>query len=112
MEKQEALNEVLKMWTWLYKHPAHDKEYYGTYVSRQTKPWKNNCPVCEIADDTCSNCLLTVDDPKETFCTAPDSPYRKWLETPVDNPDYRTLYAGDIIALARKVNRGGTAAAQ
>jgi hypothetical protein len=104
MNKIEALKEATKMWTWLYKHPAHDEKYYVTHVARLSEPWKNNCPVCELAEDTCANCLMTWDEQNGTFCTDPESPFRKWKETRLDNPDFRMMYAGDIIAMTKEIS--------
>jgi hypothetical protein len=96
----EALDDMKKMWMWLYKHPAHDKKYYASYVAKLDRPWKNDCPICDLAEQKCSDCLMQWDEQKDTFCTDTESPFRKWQETTTDNPDYRTLYAGEIIALA------------
>ena len=103
MNKIAAVNEVEKMWTWLYKHPAHDENYYVKHVARLQKPWKNNCPACDLVEGVCANCLMAWENQSTTFCTDPESPFRKWQETTLDNPDYRTMYAGDIIALARTI---------
>ena len=103
MNRIDAINETEKMWTWLYKHPAHDELYYVKHVAKMQKPWKNNCPVCELADGACSSCIIAWDN--GTFCTDPESPYSKWQATTLDNPDYRTLYAGDIIAITRTLRR-------
>jgi len=102
MKKLEALNEAAKMWTWLYKHPAHDKKYYVTHVVKLEEPWKNDCPICEVVDSSCSDCLMQFEEQQGTFCTDPESPFRKWKETTLDNPDHRTFYAGEMIALAKK----------
>ena len=98
--KIEALDDMTKMWMWLYKHPAHDKKYYVSHVANLDRPWKNDCPICDLADLKCSNCLMQLEELKGTFCTDPESPFRKWKETTRDNPDTRMQYAGDIIALA------------
>jgi hypothetical protein len=103
MNTIDALNEAEKMWIWLYKHPAHDENYYVKHVARLQKPWKNNCPVCDLAEGTCENCLMAWDNQNATFCTDPESPFRKWQETTLDNPDSRTMFAGDIIALTRTI---------
>jgi hypothetical protein len=39
--KIEALDDMRKMWMWLYKHPAHDKQYYVSYVANLDRPWGN-----------------------------------------------------------------------
>jgi hypothetical protein len=101
--KIEALNDMIKMWMWLYKHPAHDKKYYVSYVADLDRPWKNNCPICDLADEKCSDCLLQWDEQKGTFCTDPESPYSKWQGTGTDSPDLRTFYACEIIALVQHV---------
>jgi hypothetical protein len=104
--KIEALDDMRKMWMWLYRHPAHDKQYYVSYVANLDKPWKNDCPICDLADGKCSDCLLQLKYLKGTFCTDPESPFRKWKETTTDNPDSRTFYAGEIIALAQEIKAG------
>jgi len=111
MNKIEALSEVMKMWTWLYKHPAHDETYYVTHVAKLTKPWRNNCPVCDLAEAECTSCLMAWEGQNGTFCTDPESPFRKWQETTLENPDYRTLYAGDIVAMAKRISLGMGASA-
>jgi hypothetical protein len=103
MKKLEALDETTKMWIWLYKHPAQDKKYYVTHVAKPDKPWKNDCPLCEIAENDCSNCLMQWEEQNGTFCSDPESPFRKWKATSLDNPDHRTWYAGEVIAMAQKV---------
>ena len=102
MKNIEALKEITTMWTWLYKHPAHDRKYYTTYVAKLDKPWKNDCPICDRADNICSECPMKLDEQNGTFCTDPESPLQKWMTTSLDNPDYRTLYSGEIIAIAQK----------
>ncbi len=111
MKRIEALNETAKMWVWLYKHPAQDKKYYVTHVAKLAKPWKNDCPLCEVAENTCSNCLMQFEEQKGTFCKDPESPFCKWQATSLDNPDYRTLYAGEMIAIAKNAARTLTATA-
>lgn len=111
MKKLEALNEMTKMWIWLYKHPAQDKKYYVTHVAKLEKAWKNDCPLCEVAENNCSNCLIQLDEQQGTFCTDPESPFKKWKATSLDKPDYRTWYAGKIIAMAQEATgtMGGAA---
>jgi hypothetical protein len=103
MKKSEALSETTKMWIWLYKHPAQDKKYYVTHVAKPETPWKNDCPLCEAVENGCPDCLMQWDEQNGTFCTDPESPFRKWKTTSLDNPDHRTWYAGQIIAMAQKV---------
>ena len=59
MKIAEMSKEMVKMWTWLYKHPAHDREYYVTHVAKLSKPWKNLCPLCdmELTGDKCTKVL-------------------------------------------------------
>jgi len=110
MNKTEALNEVCKMWTWLYKHPAHDREYYVTHVAKLDQPWKNYCALGVLEDGKCPECLMEYEDRNGTFCTDPESPLQKWKETPTDNPDVRTMYSGQIIEIAQKATGKLTAA--
>jgi hypothetical protein len=110
LTKIEALDDLRKMWMWLYKHPAHDIKYYVSHVANLDRPWKNDCPLCDLADEKCSDCLMKWEKQKGTFCTDPESPFRKWMETTRDNADYRTLYAGEIIALAQEIKEKLSAA--
>jgi hypothetical protein len=110
MQKIEALKEITKMWIWLYKHPAHDREYYVTHVAKLAQPWKNYCPLCNLEDGKCPDCLMKWGEQNGTFCTDPESPLQKWKETTTDNPDYRTLYSGEIIAIAKNATGTLTAA--
>jgi hypothetical protein len=110
MKKIEALKEIATMWTWLYKHPAHDRKYYETYVAKLNQPWRNDCPICDQEADICPDCPMKLEEQNGTFCTDPESPLQKWQATTTDHPDYRTLYSGEIIAIAQKAMRRLTAA--
>jgi hypothetical protein len=101
MKKIDALKEITTMWTWLYKHPAHDRKFYETHVAKLAQPWKNDCPICDQEADTCLDCPMKLEEQNGTFCTDPESPLQKWKGTSTDNPDYRTLYSGEIIAIAK-----------
>ena len=105
MKVFEMSKEMVKMWTWLYKHPAHDREYYITHVAKLNQPWKNLCPLCELEKDgeKCSKCLMTEEPQKGTFCSDPESPLNQWKNTATNNPDNRTYFAGKIIAIAKKI---------
>jgi hypothetical protein len=105
MKILEMATEMVAMWTWLYKHPAHDREYYVTHVAKLAKPWKNLCPLCELEliGDKCTNCLMTSEEQKGTFCADPESPLNKWNATSTDNPDNRTYYAGEVMVIARNL---------
>jgi hypothetical protein len=105
MKVVDRSKEMVKMWTWLYKHPAHDREYYVTHVAKLSKPWKNLCPLCdlELTGDKCTNCLMSGEGQKVTFCSDPESPLSKWKITDTSNPDNRTYYAGEVIAIAQKL---------
>jgi hypothetical protein len=101
MNKIDALKEIAIMWTWLYKHPAHDRKYYETYVAKLSQPWKNDCPICDQETDTCPECPMQYPEQNGTFCTDPESPLQKWKTTATSNPDFRTLYSGEIVAIAQ-----------
>ncbi|MFH0784538.1 MAG: hypothetical protein V2B20_21620 [Pseudomonadota bacterium] len=105
MKIREMAKEMVAMWTWLYKHPAHDREYYVTHVAKMTDPWKNLCPLCDLesSGNKCTNCLMIDEDQKSTFCDDLESPLRKWNATSFNNPDNRTYYAGEVIAIAGKL---------
>lgn len=110
MKKIEALKEITTMWTWLYRHPAHDRKYYETHVAKLDQPWRNDCPICNQETDSCPDCPMKWEEQNGTFCTDPESPLQKWKETTLDNPDFRTLYSGEIIAIAQKAMGRLTAA--
>jgi hypothetical protein len=99
--QKEALQELKKMWIWLYQHPAHDKKYYVEHVVKAEPPWKNDCPLCAIAEDNCKECLLLWDNGHGSLCSDPASPLSKWKETHLNNPDYRTWYAGQMIDITQ-----------
>jgi hypothetical protein len=102
MEQLEALKEISTMWTWLYKHPAHDIKYYETHVAKLDQPWKNGCPICDLEVGNCPDCPMKWEEQNGTFCADPESPLQKWKATTTDLPDFRTLYSGEIIAIAQK----------
>jgi hypothetical protein len=105
MKKNEMLKEMVTMWTWLYKHPAHDREYYMTHVLKLAQPWKNLCPLCELdpLGQKCAECLMKEGNQAGNFCSDPDSPLNKWKDTNTNNPDNRTFYAGEVIAIAKRI---------
>ena len=105
MEKIQALKEIVKMWIWLYKHPAHDRAYYVNHVVKLDKPWKNFCPLCDLENGKCPDCLMKYEEQKGTFCSDPESPLQKWKATPLDYPDSRTMHSGSIIAIAQNALR-------
>lgn len=102
MVRQDALDEFKKMWTWLYRHPAHDRRYYVEHVAKPEPVWKNDCPLCEIADGECKECLTLWDEGRGSLCSDPDSPQSKWGKTQLDDPDFRSWYAGKIADIAAK----------
>lgn len=91
------------MWTWLYSHPAHDANYYVKHVVKADPAWKNNCPLCDLSEGECKECLLLWDKGNGTLCEDKESPLNKWRTTHLGDPSYRTWYAGKIIGLASKV---------
>lgn len=103
MVRKEALQEFRKMWIWLYKHPAHDKKYYAKHVAKPDPLWKKDCPLCELSPGSdCIECKSLWDQGKGSLCTDPESPYSKWRQTHLNDPNYRTWYAGKIIDLAEQ----------
>jgi len=105
MEAFDKSKEMVKMWTWLYKHPAHDREYYIKHVAKLTKPWSNSCPFCELemSGEKCPKCHIAGAELKDTFCCDPESPLSKWKTTDAADPYNRTYYAGEVIAVAQKL---------
>ncbi len=105
MLQKAALNEFKKMWTWLYQHPAHDKKYYVKHVAKVDPAWKNDCPLCALSDDDCKECLLLWDNGDGSLCSDPASPLSKWRKTHLNDPNYRTWYAGQIVDITQKALR-------
>ncbi len=102
MFKKDALNEFKKMWTWLYQHPAHDKKYYIKHVVKIEDGWKNDCPLCDLSEGECTECLDLWDHGQGSLCKDPDSPYSMWRKTHLNDPNYRTWYAGKMIDITDK----------
>lgn len=103
MERRIALEEFKKMWTWLYKHPAHDTKYYVSHVAKPQTPWKNDCPLCALsASGECGECKTLWDEGHGSLCADPESPLSKWKKTQLQDPDFRTWYAGKIVEIVGK----------
>ena len=102
MSKENAMEEFKKMWLWLYRHPAHDKNYYVKHVAKPSPPWDNDCPLCSFVDDQCTECLVIWDSGEGTLCSDPASPLAKWKDTDINEPHRRTWYAGELMALTEK----------
>jgi len=102
MVRTEALEELKKMWTWLYRHPAHGKKYYVKHVAKADPSWKNDCPLCELSDGECTECLTLWDQGQGSLCADPASPLSKWRKTHLGDPNFRTWYAGKIVDIADK----------
>jgi len=102
MKKTDALQEFTKMWTWLYRHPAHDKQYYVKHVAKPDTAWRNDCPLCDLTEDECSECLTLWDNGKGSLCSDPESPLSKWRNTQLEDPHFRVWYAGKIADIASK----------
>ena len=100
MERRDALQEFRKMWIWLYKHPAQERNYYMKYVAKAEPAWKNDCPLCALSDGECKECKSLWDKGHGSLCADPESPLFKWRNTDVNNPDSRTWYAGRIVQIA------------
>lgn len=105
MERNDALKEFKKMWTWLYKHPAHDNKYYVRHVIKPETAWKNDCPLCALSDGECKECGKLWDEGRGSLCSDPESPLSKWRKTHRNDPNYRTWYAGKIVDIADKALR-------
>jgi hypothetical protein len=103
MERSEALQEFKKMWTWLYKHPAHDSKYYVKHVAKPEQGWKNDCPLCALSDGECKECNALWDQGNGSLCSDPESPFSQWRKTHLNDPNFRTWYAGKIVDLADQV---------
>jgi hypothetical protein len=103
MERRIALEEFKKMWTWLYKHPAHDSKYYVSHVAKPQPAWKNDCPLCALSKSgECGECKTLWDEGHGSLCSDPESPLSKWKKTQLQDPDFRTWYAGKIVEIAGK----------
>ena len=102
MITNEALLEFKKMWTWLYKHPAHDQKYYIKHVIKVDGEWQKDCPLCEQLEGNCPECLALYDNGNGTLCEDQQSPLNKWRNTHLADPNYRMWYAGKVIDIAEK----------
>jgi len=101
--KKEALTEFKKMWTWLYRHPAHDRKYYIQHVAMPEGGWEKNCPLCALsASHSCQECLEVWDQGNGNLCEDPQSPFNRWKNTHISDPNNRTWYAGRLIDIADK----------
>jgi hypothetical protein len=95
------LDNFKKMWTWLYGHPAHDREYYMRHVAKLNDMWENSCPLSTSPKaDECGGCQMLWQSDKGTLCTDPDAPLYKWKNTDRQQPDDRSFYAGHVADLA------------
>jgi len=104
MENTQAMEEFKKMWTWLYRHPAHDKKYYVKHVAKADPAWRNDCPLCDMApeDKGCTECLKIWDKGQGSLCDDPDSPLSRWKKAKLNDPNFRSWYAGQIADIADK----------
>ncbi len=102
MVRYEALDEFKKMWTWLYRHPAHDKSYYVKHVAKADPAWKKDCPLCHLSDGECTECLSLWDEGSGSLCEDPNSPMNKWSNTHVSDPNFRSWFAGKIADIAKR----------
>ena len=104
MDYTNAMEEFQKMWTWLYRHPAHDKRYYVKHVVKADPAWRNDCPLCDTAEDDsgCKECLKLWDKGKGSLCADPDSPLSRWKSANLNDPNFRSWYAGQVADLAKK----------
>lgn len=102
MITSEALQELKKMWTWLYKHPAHDQKYYIQHVIKADSEWQKDCPLCEHLEGDCSQCLTIYDKGNGTICEDLQSPVNRWRNTHLADPDYRMWYASKVVGIADK----------
>jgi hypothetical protein len=101
MERTKALQEFKKMWTWLYKHPAHDGKYYVQHVAKPQPAWRNECPLCALAKEgECQECKALWNSAAGSLCSDPASPLRQWRKTETADPDLRSWYAGKLVGLA------------
>ncbi len=103
MPTTQALEEFKKMWDWLYRHPAHDKHYYVKNVAKADPLWKNDCPLCDLSEEECTECLKLWDKGRGSLCDDPESPLNKWRHTHVGDPNFRTWYAGKVSDLVKNV---------
>lgn len=105
MADKTALEEFKKMWDWLYRHPAHDKQYYVKHVAKADPPWKNDCPLCDFSYGDCTECLSLWDEGNGSLCDDPNSPLNKWRKTYLGDPHFRTWYAGKVSSLVDNLQR-------
>ncbi len=107
MRGKNDLDNFMKMWTWLYSHPAHDRKYYMRHVAKLNDMWENSCPLSTSPKaHECGGCQMLWQSDKGTLCTDPDGPLYKWNKTDRQQPDVRSFYAGHVAALIMHLNIG------
>jgi len=102
MLNKDAAYEFKKMWTWLYRHPAHDQKYYIKHVAKADEAWKKDCPLCHLSEKECQDCLILWDEGRGPLCEDMESPLSKWKSTPLNDPNFRMWYAGKVADIANK----------
>ena len=97
----------LKMWTWLYGDPAHDRDYYMKHVAKLDEHWVNSCPLCNSSEvKDCDGCEMLWKSERGSLCTDSGSPLYKWQNTGTEYPDDRCYYASQTAVLAMKFLQG------
>ena len=105
LTKRKALEECIKMWTWLSECPGADKDDYFMEMEINDKP-HSDCYCCEYAINNwgfrnCNCCPIWegAANPRDG-CSHPDSPYYKWCNTEIKKGHKQ--YSKDIVKLAQK----------
>ena len=104
LTKRKALEECIKMWTWLSDHPEADKDDYFIAMEINDEP-NSECYCCEYTinngdciDCTCCPIWEGAANPDDG-CYHSNSPYYKWTEA---KSAVRSEYAIEIVKLAQK----------
>jgi hypothetical protein len=91
MTKKEVRDSGMKVWKWLWEHPASSCKTHTPYWD-EIKDYQNACAACEfkgIALNCKEGCPLGWDK-----CSSDDSPYLHWEQA--DNPTDRAYFAKKI----------------
>jgi hypothetical protein len=78
MNKREALEKCIELWTWLANHPMRNKRDWPGWGVEYAL---NDCFFCEystsLGTNECSNCIGAMGG-LWAHCQDPDSPYERW----------------------------------
>jgi len=78
MTKKEALEETVRMWTYIAENRCLSKVEYEDCLQ-----WVNNCPLCEVSPQGCVECPMrgSWGPGKLNYCQEEGSFYLKWADS-------------------------------